>query len=273
MANIDYEGKKDGVAFDGGTAAGYDLEIGSGTFIPGFEEGLVGVKVGETKDLTLTFPENYQSADLAGQEVVFTVTVNSISAYHTPELNDEFVSGLGIEGVTNVEQFEAYAKEGLEMEAENSYRINVQMQLLTLAVQNATIKDPQPELVSKYKNMSTSQMEYQAAMYGVDLETFVQGYYGVDMATFEAEMETGALETAKQALLCYKIALTENIEVTEEEMNTSIEANYAAMGYPSVETFKETVDLKEYKDSLLLDKVVNFLIENAVITNEVESLQ
>ena len=273
VANIDYEGKKDGVAFDGGTAAGYDLEIGSGSFIPGFEEGLVGVKVGETKDLTLTFPENYQAADLAGQEVVFTVTVNSISSYTTPELNDEFVSNFGIEGVTTVEEFEAYAKEGLEMEAENSYRTNVQMQLLTLAVQNATMKEPPAELVAKYKNMNASQMEYQAAMYGVDVETFIQGYYGVDMATYEAEMEAGAIETAKQALLCYKIALVENLQVTEEDINTSIEANYAAMGYPSVETFKENVDLKEYKDSLLLDKVMSFLMENGEVINEVESLQ
>ena len=273
VANIDYEGKKDGVAFDGGTAAGYNLEIGSGTFIPGFEEGLVGVKVGETKDLNLTFPENYGAADLAGQEVVFTVTVNSISTYVTPELNDEFVSGLGIEGVTTVSQFETYAREGLEKEAESNYLYNVQMQLLALAMQTATIKEPPTELIEKYKNVTTSQMEYQAAMYGVDLETFILGYFGMDMETYEAEVEAGAIETAKQALLCRKIALEEKMEVTEEEINHNIEENYAAMGYASVESFKEMVDLREYKDSMLLDEVLNFLVENAVITNEVESLQ
>lgn len=273
VANIDYEGKKEGVAFAGGTAEGYDLEIGSGTFIPGFEEGLVGVKVGETKDLNLTFPENYTSTELAGQEVVFTVTVNSISTYVTPELNDEFVVGLGIEGVTTVADYKAYAKEGLEKEAESSYLYNVQMQLLTLAMQNATIKEPPAELIEKYKKVSTSQMEYQAAMYGMDLETFVQGYFGVDMATYEAQMEAGAVDTAKQALLCYKIALEEKLEVTEEEVNNNIEENYGAMGYASAESFKEMVDLKEYKDSMLLDKVLSFLVDNAKITNEVESLQ
>ena len=273
VANIDYEGKKEGVAFDGGTAAGYNLEIGSGTFIPGFEEGLVGVKVGETKDLNLTFPENYGAADLAGQEVVFTVTVNSISTYVTPELNDEFVSGLGIEGVTTVSQFETYAREGLEKEAESNYLYNVQMQLLALAMQTATIEEPPTELIEKYKNVTTSQMEYQAAMYGVDLETFILGYFGMDMETYEAEVEAGAIETAKQALLCRKIALEEKMEVTEEEIDHNIEENYAAMGYASVESFKEMVDLREYKDSMLLDEVLNFLVENAVITNEVESLQ
>ena len=273
VANIDYEGKKDGVAFEGGTAAGYDLEIGSGSFIPGFEEGLVGAKVGETKDLTLTFPENYQAADLAGQEVVFTVTVNSISTYHEHELNDEFVKELGIEGVTNVKEFEDYAKEGLRQQAENEYIYNVQMQLMTLAMQNATIKEPPAELIAKHKSMNISQAEYQAAIYGMDMETFVQGYYGVDMETFDTQMESRATDTAKQALLCYKIALEEEIEITEEEMNADFEEKYASMGYASADDLKAAVDIKEYKDSMLLDKVVNFLVDNAAITNDVKSLQ
>ncbi|MBR3606082.1 MAG: trigger factor [Lachnospiraceae bacterium] len=273
VANIDYEGKKDGVAFEGGTAAGYDLEIGSGSFIPGFEEGLVGAKVGEIVDLNLTFPDNYPSEELAGQEVVFTVTVNSISAYVTHELNDEFVQELAIEGVTTVDQFREYAREGLQAEADSNYHYNLQMQLISLAMQNAQIKEPPTELVEKYKKVTTSQLEYQAAMYGVDIETFVQGYFGVDLPTYEKEIEAGALETAKQALLCYKIALEENLQVTEEEMNTKIEESYAAMGYTSADSFKEMVDLKEYKDSMLLDKVFNFLIENAKVTEQVESLQ
>ena len=273
VANIDYEGKKDGVAFEGGTAAGYDLEIGSGSFIPGFEEGLVGAKVGEIVDLNLTFPDNYPSEELAGQEVVFTVTVNSISAYVTHELNDEFGQELAIEGVTTVDQFREYAREGLQAEADSNYHYNLQMQLISLAMQNAQIKEPPTELVEKYKKVTTSQLEYQAAMYGVDIETFVQGYFGVDLPTYEKEIEAGALETAKQALLCYKIALEENLHVTEEEMNTKIEESYAAMGYTSADSFKEMVDLKEYKDSMLLDKVFNFLIENAKVTEQVESLQ
>ena len=192
VANIDYEGKKDGVAFEGGTAAGYDLEIGSGSFIPGFEEGLVGAKVGEIVDLNLTFPDNYPSEELAGQEVVFTVTVNSISAYVTHELNDEFVQELAIEGVTTVDQFREYAREGLQAEADSNYRYNLQMQLISLAMQNAQIKEPPTELVEKYKKVTTSQLEYQAAMYGVDIETFVQGYFGVDLPTYEKEIEAGA---------------------------------------------------------------------------------
>ena len=182
-ANIDYEGKKDGVAFDGGTAAGQDLVIGSGTFIPGFEEGLVGVKVGETVELNLTFPEEYHSEELAGQSVVFTVTVNSISRHVDPELTDEFVAGLGIEGISTVDEFQEYAKKGLEDQALEDYNYNVKMQVLTLVINNAQIKEPPVELIEKYKNVTNSQMEYQASMYGVDLETFVAGYFGMDLAT------------------------------------------------------------------------------------------
>jgi hypothetical protein len=107
--NIDYEGKKDGVAFDGGTDQGYDLTIGSGQFIAGFEDGLIGVMPGETVDLDLTFPENYGNADLAGQAVVFTVTVNYIQPAQDGEFSDEVISNFGIDGVTNEEELRQYA--------------------------------------------------------------------------------------------------------------------------------------------------------------------
>lgn len=272
-ANIDYEGKKDGVAFDGGTAQGQDLVIGSGTFIPGFEEGLVGVKVGETVDLDLTFPEEYHSEELAGQKVVFTVTVNSISRHVDPELTDEFVAGLGIEGISTVAEFQEYAKQGLEDQALEDFNYNVKMQVLTLVMNNAQIQEPPAELVEKYKNVTNSQMEYQASMYGVDLETFVNAYFGMDLAAYETEVAAGALETAKQALVCYKIALEENLIATEEELNSYIEENYASMGYASAEAFKETVDLQEYADSLLIDNVLTFLAENAAVTEAGSALQ
>ncbi|MBQ8032102.1 MAG: FKBP-type peptidyl-prolyl cis-trans isomerase, partial [Butyrivibrio sp.] len=121
-ANIDYEGKYADTkeAFQGGTAQGYDLAIGSGQFIDGFEDGLVGVKTGETVDLNLQLPENYGSADLAGKDVIFTVTVNSIKA-PAQEPSYDWAKGLGIDGVTNLEELKAHMKEDLENEAEESY--------------------------------------------------------------------------------------------------------------------------------------------------------
>ena len=271
VANIDYEGKKDGVAFEGGTAAGYDLAIGSGAFIPGFEEGLVGVKKGETVDIPLTFPENYPAADLAGAEVVFTVTVNGIYQEVTSEFNDEFVEGLGIENVTTIEEYRAYLKSMMEESYAEQAKQDVEFQVISIVTENAQVKEVAQGLIDKFYEINMSNMSYQASMYGMDVESFVSSYYGMDAETFEAETVAAAEESAKQAMVCLKIAAQENITVSEEEMNAAMEENYAAYGYASVEEFKSTVDLQEYKDSLLLTKIVDFLVENATIT-EVEEL-
>ena len=266
VANIDYVGKKDGVAFDGGTAEGYDLGIGSGSFIPGFEEGLVGVKKGETVDIELTFPENYHAPDLAGAEVVFTVTVNGIYKEIKPEFNDAFVAGLAIENVSTTEEYRSYLKNMME-EREKQYALqDVQTQLLAMVTENATVSGTPQELIDRFYQVNINNMTYNAMMYGMDLQTFVSSYYGLDEESFEAETVAAAEESAKQALVCLKIASEENIVVTEEEVNAAVEESYAEYGYPSAEEFKATIDMDEYKDSLLLNKIVDFLVENATIT-------
>jgi len=270
VANIDYVGKKDGVAFDGGTAQGYDLAIGSGSFIPGFEEGLVGVKKGETVDLNLTFPENYQAADLAGAEVVFTVTVNGIYEEVVPEFTDEFVANLAIEGVATVEEYRAYAKKMMQESADETAKQDVQAQIMSMVTADSQVEEIPQALIEKFKKISLENVTYQAMMYGMDMESFVTAYYGVDAATFEEQMTSAAEESAKQAMVCIKIAKDENIEITEEEMNSVIEANYVSYGYESADAFKSTVDIEEYKDNLLLNKVVDFLVENAKITETAE---
>ena len=266
VANIDYVGKKDGVAFDGGTAEGYDLGIGFGSFIPGFEEGLVGVKKGETVDIELTFPENYRAPDLAGAEVVFTVTVNGIYKEIKPEFNDAFVAELAIENVSTTEEYRSYLKNMME-ENEKQYALqDVQTQLLAMVTENATVSGTPQELVDRFYQVNINNMTYNAMMYGMDLQTFVSSYYGLDEESFEAETVAAAEESAKQALVCLKIASEENIVVTEEEVNAAVEESYAEYGYPSAEEFKATIDMDEYKDSLLLNKIVDFLVENATIT-------
>lgn len=265
VANIDYVGKKDGVAFDGGTAEGYDLAIGSGSFIDGFEEGLVGVKKGETVDLNLTFPENYQAADLAGAEVVFTVTVNGIYKELPVEFNDEFVAKVGIENVSTTDEYRVYLKEMLE-ENEKQYALqDMETEILAKVTENATVNGRPQEMVDKFNQVTINNTSYNAMMYGMDLETFVSSYYGVDLATFEVQALESAEESAKQALVCLKIAEEENIVVTDEEVAAEMEATYAEYGYESAEAFKAEVDVEEYKDSLLLNKVVDFLVENATI--------
>ena len=121
IATIDFVGLKDDVAFEGGTGNDYDLEIGSGSFIPGFEEQMIGMKVNETRDLNLTFPENYQAEDLAGQDVVFKVTVKKLSVKKEAELNDDFVEGLGVPEIKTVEDLKAYINEGLQQQHDQQY--------------------------------------------------------------------------------------------------------------------------------------------------------
>ena len=187
VANIDYEGKKDGVAFEGGTAKGYDLTIGSGSFIPGFEEGLVGVKKGETVDIPLTFPENYHAEDLAGAEVVFTVTVNGIYQKVTSEFNDEFVAELAIEGVTTTEEYRSYLRTMMEDSYKEQAKQDMEVQVISIVTENAQVKEVPQGLIDKFYDINMNNMSYQASMYGMNLESFVSAYFGMDEEAFEAE--------------------------------------------------------------------------------------
>ena len=145
IANIDFTGKKDGVAFDGGTAEGYDLEIGSGSFIDGFEDGLIGVAIGDTVDLNLTFPEQYGNADLAGQDVVFTVKVNSVS--RAKDMDDELASLLSDGEAATVDEYREYVKGILEEEALENRKAQVEADLLGQAAENITVDSYPQDLV------------------------------------------------------------------------------------------------------------------------------
>ena len=264
VVNIDYEGKKDGVAFEGGTAQGYDLEIGSGSFIDGFEDGLIGCSVGDTVDLNLTFPEQYHSEELAGQAVVFTVTVNSISELVTPELTDEFVQTLGVE---NVEQFYQEVRLSLEEGANDTYQKELKTQVTEKLMEICDFSDEVPEgLFTYYKEQIYANFESQAASMGLSLTDFLSLYYGMTQEQFEADIETGAANSARQAMAFVVIAEKEGLLVTDEELNTSIEENYAYFGYESADDFKKNDNPEDYRDYLLTTKVLDFLLENAVVT-------
>ncbi|MBQ9989553.1 MAG: trigger factor [Lachnospiraceae bacterium] len=265
---IDYEGKKDGVAFDGGTATDYNLSIGSGTFIEGFEDGLIGVKKGETVDLNLTFPESYPAEDLAGADVIFTVTVKEIQAAVTPTLDDEYVAGLGIEGVETVEDYRQTVHEMLTQQMEEEAEYQLQVSIIEAVMANSTIQEPSEELKQKYADVAARQTQKAAEYYGMDMETYVFANYGVELAEYESEIQAGAYEAARQALLCKRIADEEGIVITDEKLEEVVNENYAGLGYASAEDFKAAIDLEEYRDSILLDEVLKFLVDNAVVAEE-----
>ena len=261
FTNIDYEGKIDGVAFDGGTAQGYDLEIGSGSFIPGFEDGLIGAAIGETRDVTVTFPESYPSEEVAGKEAVFTVTVNSIHTETIPELTDELVKGL--EGnCSTVDEYRQYAYELLMEDEQSTHDSNAQMDILAKVVENSEFKEPPAEMVTRYYDRIKSNMSSYAAMYGYDLESFMAA-----TGSSEEQLQESAEQASREIIAMKAIADAENLNVTDEDMDEELAKNAGDYGYEDMEEYKKALDLKGNKEYMMTEKVLSFLFDNAVITD------
>ena len=261
IVNIDYEGKIDGVAFDGGTAEGYDLAIGSGSFIDGFEDGLIGAETGETRDVEVTFPEDYHGTDVAGKDAVFTVTVNSISVETLPELTDEFVQGLGV-GAETVEEYRQYAYDLLMEEQQANHDAEAEMAVLETVMNNAELQDPPEDMTNRYYSRLIDNMNYYASMYGYDLETFLS----LNGTSEETIMESAG-NAAKQLITMQAIAEAEGMEVTDEELDEEIEANAVSMGYEDADAYREALDVEGYREYMLTEKVLDFLLENAEVVD------
>ena len=267
IANIDYTGKMDGEEFDGGSATGYDLTIGSGSFIDGFEDGIIGHKVGEEFDLNLTFPEDYSSEDLAGKDVVFTVKVNSISQKVTPELTDEWVASQSIDDVSTVEEYRDYVYDSLLSQAQSTYDSDVQSKVADYVVENSTYpQDPPQEMIDRLvESMKTYYTNY-ATQYGMELDDFLTTFLGADEDNPEQVLTDNAAESAKELLVMKAIADKEDLNPSRTEFNTQL-SNYAAQaGYSSVDEFKKNEDAESVRESMMLQNVLDFLQKNAVVT-------
>ncbi|MBE5876746.1 MAG: trigger factor [Lachnospiraceae bacterium] len=263
---IDYVGKKDGVAFEGGSYEGYELAIGSGTFIPGFEDGLVGVMPGTTVDLNITFPEDYGNTELAGQPVVFTVTVHSISAtaeYAT--VTPEQMAAMGLAYQSKEELWEA-GKELLTQELELAYESNVKGAIFTKLFEESQVTTAPAYLVEEELNGSMAYMEMICmAYYQCDLETYVTSMYGMTVDEFKEQMRTTAEETVKQYLVIEATAKDMGIELTEEEFMSVATADAAAGGYASVEEYLNEAGRTAIRATLLYDKVMEELLKCVVV--------
>ena len=263
--NIDYVGTLDGVAFDGGTAAGQNLTLGSGRFIEGFEEGLVGAKVGDTVELNLTFPENYRAAEMAGKSVIFTVTVNTIMAAQPQELNDAYVKGLD-NGCANVEEYKQYVYDLLMEDATAAYEDAIENSLVNMLMDSCEfIKEPPQAMVDNYEEVLVNNLTAEAASYGMTLEQMMSLVYGTDTASYGIEIKEQAVRFAKQSLMLQAIADKEGLSVSEEELQTEMEELAAAGAYESVEELKKVLDAERYKESMMAQKVMGMLRENAIV--------
>ncbi len=264
IVNIDFMGTIDGEEFAGGTNEGYELEIGSNSFIDGFESGLIGHNAGETLTLNLTFPEDYSSTLYAGKDVVFDVTINSISTEILPEYTDEFVQSISEDYKTTAEYTE-YLKGVLQDEEETAAQQNAENSVWNQIVSNAVVSEIPQELIDKYYNMMNDTYEQYAESAGMELEDFISAYYGLDYAAYEQNVKEQAESIAKESLVIGYIADKEDIAVTDEELQEQAALYAAQYGYESGDAFLEATDQEAFKENLSNQKVLDFVLDNAVI--------
>ncbi len=263
-AVIDFEGFKDGAAFDGGKGENYPLEIGSGAFIPGFEDQLIGLKAGDETDVNVTFPENYFSEELAGQPVVFKVKVNEIKVKELPKIDDEFAKD--VSEFDTLAELKADTKKKLEEENAKKAKFEMEDEAVKAIVADTEIDIP-VVMIDHEVDDYIRELESRIAYQGMELKTYLQ-LMGKDIADLKAEYAERAKENVKTKLVLESIFKAENIEITDKDIEdklTKFAESYGATGANVSELVKNPTDqLKEYaKEELKYDLAVKFVMDNA----------
>lgn len=253
--NIDYVGKKDGEAFEGGSSeeGGYDLEIGSDTFIDGFEDGLIGKNVGDSFELPLTFPEDYASTDLAGQDVVFEITINAIEEQVTPEWNDAFVQKNT--GYETVDEYVEETRESLQ-ETKDTNREYLVMEAIITDSEYEYADSEVTTLIDDLK----AQYEQYASYFGMTTEDFMSNY-GVT----EDDLQESAKFQIGYTLTIDAIAKAENMTVSDEEYQEELEELAEENGADSTEALEEEYGKSEIMNYILSQKVLDYVTEQSVV--------
>ncbi|AEB24932.1 MULTISPECIES: trigger factor [Bacillus] len=256
---LDFEGFVDGEAFEGGKAENYSLEVGSGSFIPGFEEQLTGLEAGAEKDVEVTFPEEYHAEELAGKPAVFKVKIHEIKAKELPELNDEFAKDIDEEVETLAELTEK-TKKRLEEAKENEADAKLREELVLKASENAEADVPQAMIDTELDRM-LKEFEQRLQMQGMNLELYTQ-FSGQDENALKEQMTEDAAKRVKSNLTLEAIAQAENLEVTDEEVEAELTKMAEAYNMP-VENIKQAIGSTDaMKEDLKVRKAIDFLVEN-----------
>jgi trigger factor len=261
-AIFDFEGFLDGTPFDGGKAENYELKIGSGQFIPGFEEQMIGMAIGEEKDLNVTFPEQYQAENLAGKDVVFHVKLHEMKVRELPELTDEFVKDLDKEGIETVEQLREDARKRLSEQLVSKNK-NAKIDFaVTEATNNATFELPK-EMIVEEKNRLLDNVAQQAKQYNLDLDTYLQ-FSGITREDFEANLMKDAERSLSYNLVIEAIGKAEGIAATEEEREAKYQelADQYNMG---LEQVKAAVNDDAIDNEVIYRKTIDFLVDNLIL--------
>ena len=254
VANIDYVGTKDGDAFDGGTASGYNLSLGNGGFIDGFEDGVVGMMPGEEKDLNLTFPEEYHSAELAGQDVVFHVTLNQLMSPEETAVDDDLAKrALGDDSAV-LEDLREQVSASLESQAEANYFNAAGNELLTQVINDSQITADPDAVDQMHQQLLTTYTAY-ASQYGLELADFLSLFLGTDEEGLKANAET----LVKQEMVLDEIIAAEGLSATDEQKDLLAQMNYFTDADEMIATYGE-----ESADELFnMGAAYYYLIENA----------
>ncbi|MCX7774252.1 MAG: trigger factor [Clostridia bacterium] len=259
--NIDFEGSVDGVPFKGGTSKGYTLVVGSGTFIPGFEEQLVGAALNSELDVNVTFPEDYHSEELKGKAAVFKVKINDIKFKQLPEINDEFASD--VSEFETLEEYKEDIRTKLADKAQAQADRKFEDEIIKKAVDNATCEIPEV-MVNRRLDDMMRQFDMQLRYQGMNLEGYLK-MMGMEESQIRADYRDNAATDVKTQLVLEKIAEVESIDVTAEEYDAELN-DMAARYNQSVEEMKKHLhedDIEYIKNSIERKKTIKLLVESA----------
>lgn len=257
-AEINFEGFVDGVAFEGGKGENYPLELGSGSFIPGFEEQVAGHKTGEEFDVNVTFPEEY-TAELAGKDAVFKCKINEIKAKEMPELDDEFAKD--VSEFDTLDELKADIKKQITERKENEAKTDFENQLIEQVIANMECEIPECMFSQKTDEMIRD-YSYRLQMQGIDLNTYLS-YLGQDMDSFKASFKDGAENQVKASIALEAIVDAEKIEATDEEIDA--EVNKLAEQYQmDAEQIKKAVPAEQLAEDIKRRKAVELIVDSAV---------
>ena len=262
--NLDYSGSVSGIKFDGGTAEGATLEIGSHTFIDGFEEQMIGMTIGEERDINVTFPEKYHSEALAGAEAVFHVKVNGIQVKELPEMDDEFAKD--ISEYDTLAELRAAKREELEKQAAEHAKIEKENAVVAKVVDNAEVEIPEV-MVERQIDAILNDIRYRLSMQGLSLEDYMK-YTGTSMEDYRRECRTDAERRVKSQLVIDAVAKAEGIKAEEAEIEAKLDEYVARFGDKAEEIRKgiREEDKAYFEDQIMVDKTLAVMVDSAVET-------
>lgn len=266
---LDFTGKKDGVTFEGGTAEDYSLEIGSGRFIPGFEEQLVGMKSGEEKTINITFPEEYHSKELAGQPVTFDVKIKEIKRKVFADLDDEFAKD--ISEFETLQELKEDLQNNLEKQKENMLKGSLRAQALAKITENMQVDIPEAMIETQIDSM-LQDFDYRLRMQGFSLDKYLE-FSQENMESIREKYKEEAIQAIKENLALEEIAKIENITVTEEDIEAEIKniaENYNQEPEKVKETFEKQGQMESFKENLKMNKAIELVIDSCSLVDKKE---